>query len=176
MNKVERWRQLATAAQNGDRQSANLLFAEILNPIRRSARSVSLWSYREMDADDLTQIGLIAILKGLPSYKSNYAFGKWSVSVATRAMWRACRRVNREMVRQIPENFDVPSKFDEPDQSFTEVNLTELDPRERAVLRLRFDLEADGMNKFSRIGRELGITPDQARQTVRQAINKLQAV
>ena len=91
-------RHLVTAdvrdAACGDRAAAERLIRSILPRIRNLVRYLV---YRDADVDDLAQDALIAILRGLPSYRGEGTFFSWCDRVAARATFASLRRRRVEL-------------------------------------------------------------------------------
>src|SRR5438105_14399381 len=84
-----------SAAARGDRRAAESLLAEILPRVRNLVR----YLMRGDDIDDVVQEGLIAILKGLPTYRGEGAFTSWADRIVARvAIAMAQSRRKRETV------------------------------------------------------------------------------
>jgi len=80
-------RELVIAAQAGDRQALDRLYA--------LARRLT---GNDADAADALQEALIAIVRGLPRYDGRAAFGTWAYRVATNACLDELRRRGRRPV------------------------------------------------------------------------------
>ena len=52
--------------------------------------------------------------------------------------------------------------------------MSQLQPRQQQVLRMRYGMEEEGCASFARIGQRLGISKERARQLEKQAMDKLQ--
>jgi len=80
-------------AARGDRAAAERLIRSILPRVRNLVRYLV---YRDADVDDLAQDALVAILRGLPSYRGEGAFTSWCDRVAARSTFASLRRRRAE--------------------------------------------------------------------------------
>ncbi len=81
------------AAIEGRRDAAQSLLMELLPRVRNLVRySVR----RDSEVDDITQEALVAILRGLPSYRGEGAFASWADRVVVRVTFAASKRARAE--------------------------------------------------------------------------------
>jgi RNA polymerase sigma-70 factor (ECF subfamily) len=84
------------AVLEGRRGAAEALVTQLLPRVRNLVR----YSVRvDSDVDDITQDALIAILRGLPSYRGEGAFASWADRVVGRVTFAASRRARVERTR-----------------------------------------------------------------------------
>ena len=84
------------AVMEGRREDAEALVAQLLPRVRNLVR----YSVRaDSDVDDITQDALIAILRGLPSYRGEGAFASWADRVVGRVTFAASKRARVERTR-----------------------------------------------------------------------------
>jgi RNA polymerase sigma-70 factor (ECF subfamily) len=83
------------AAAAGDREAAR----ELLMTLLPRARNLVRYLVRgDADADDLTQDGLIAVLRGLGTFRGDAPFESWADRVVARATFAGLRRRRQESV------------------------------------------------------------------------------
>ncbi|PTL76363.1 RNA polymerase sigma factor [Vitiosangium sp. GDMCC 1.1324] len=81
------------AAVDGQRDAAESLMVELLPRVRNLVRySVHV----DSEVDDITQEALVAILRGLPTYRGQGAFASWADRVVVRVTFAASRRARAE--------------------------------------------------------------------------------
>lgn len=81
------------AAMEGQRDATESLLAELLPRVRTLVR----YSVQgESEVDDITQEALVAILRGLPTYRGEGAFVSWADRVVVRVMFAALKRARAE--------------------------------------------------------------------------------
>jgi RNA polymerase sigma-70 factor, ECF subfamily len=81
------------AAMEGRRDAAESLLAQLLPRVRTLVRcSVQ----GDSEVDDITQEALVAILRGLPTYRGEGAFVSWADRVVVRVTFAASRRARAE--------------------------------------------------------------------------------
>ena len=88
------------AVREERQESAEVLVARLLPRVRNLVR----YSVRvDSDVDDITQDALIAILRGLPSYRGEGALSSWADRVVGRVTFAASRRARVERTWLHPE-------------------------------------------------------------------------
>ena len=87
------------AAARGDRVAAGDLLRRLLPRIRNLVRYL-LRSDR--DVDDVTQQALIAVIKGLPSYRGDAPVEKWADRIAARETFRFLKKHRLQVAREAP--------------------------------------------------------------------------
>lgn len=87
--------QLVGAARNGDRSALELLLRRHHDRIHLLCRRMCR---HRQDAEDATQLALVAIVRGLPGFDGRAAFSTWSHRVATNACLDELRRRARRPV------------------------------------------------------------------------------
>ncbi|WP_373371216.1 RNA polymerase sigma factor [Stigmatella ashevillensis] len=92
------------AVMDGHRDATESLLAELLPRVRNKVR-YSL--HCDSEVDDITQEALVAILRGLPSYRGDGAFESWADRVAGRVAFAASSRVRAERSQLNLEEEDV---------------------------------------------------------------------
>jgi len=98
---VSRDELLVRRAQRGDQKSMETLLRENYDAIRAVCHRIIINS---ADADDATQMALIAIVRALPSFDGRSKFSTWVYRIATNAALDELRRLRR---RAIPHNDDT---------------------------------------------------------------------
>lgn len=93
---------LAALAADGDVHAAERLFHALLPRVRNLAR-YSL--RRDEDVDDVAQDALVALFRGLSSYRGEGPFRAWADRVVARSVFRAIeqRRLQLEMYETAPD-------------------------------------------------------------------------
>jgi RNA polymerase sigma-70 factor (ECF subfamily) len=103
------------AAAAGDRAAAR----ELLTALLPRARNLVRYLVRgDADVDDLAQDGLVAVLRGLSTFRGEAPFEAWADRVVARATFAGLRRDRRERSERVqaePElrERDVPTTPDE---------------------------------------------------------------
>ncbi|WP_224360621.1 RNA polymerase sigma factor [Hyalangium versicolor] len=81
------------AAMEGRREATESLLAELLPRVRTRVR----YSIQgDSEVDDITQEALVAILRGLPTYRGEGAFVSWADRVVERVTFAASKRARAE--------------------------------------------------------------------------------
>ena len=93
------------AAVAGDRRAIEALVTELLPRIRNLVRYLVRG---DIDADDLAQEALVAIVRGLPSHRGDGSFAAWADRVAVRATFTGLRRARRARA-QVDDGADLAS-------------------------------------------------------------------
>lgn len=81
------------AALEGQHAAADSLLAELLPRVRNRVRHTL---HTDAEVDDVTQEALMAILRGLPTYRGEGAFVSWADRVVVRVTFAAMRRAHAE--------------------------------------------------------------------------------
>ncbi|HYO59463.1 RNA polymerase sigma factor [Archangium sp.] len=127
------------AAIAGRRDATESLLAELLPRVRSFVRySV----HGDSEVDDITQEALIAILRGLPTYRGEGAFASWANRVVARVTFAASKRARTERCQVDDESVEltsVPSEEALPDDCLMHREVVELleqlsDEQRRALL------------------------------------------
>lgn len=93
------------AAVAGDRRAIEALVSELLPRIRNLVRYLVRG---DIDADDLAQEAMVAIVRGLPSHRGDGAFTAWADRVAVRATFTGLRKARRARA-QLDDGADLTS-------------------------------------------------------------------
>lgn len=88
---AESWECRAASARSGDRRAVNGLLDALSPYLMKIARSIA-----GPDPDDLVQLALVAVWRGLPRYDTGRPFLSWARVVGRRAMLTAARLHRRE--------------------------------------------------------------------------------
>lgn len=137
---------LVRRAQRGDKKAIEALLRDHYDSVRAVCHRIVINSD---DADDATQLALIAIVKALPSFDGRSKFSTWVYRIATNAALDELRRIRR---RAIPHDDDTFSSLPVADKSATvdaqldvSAALAQVPEEFRVVLVLRHiaDLEYD---------------------------------
>lgn len=102
------------AVISGDRRATELLVAELLPRVRNLVR----YLLRGDDVDDTAQEALIAILRGLRTWRREGSFKSWSDRVVVRVVFASRRKARAELSVSGPEPAElalVPSDDVAPD-------------------------------------------------------------
>lgn len=81
------------AAMEGQREAASELLTELLPRVRNLVRYSA---HVGAEVEDITQEALVAILRGLPTYRGEGAFAAWADRVVVRVTFAASRRARAE--------------------------------------------------------------------------------
>ncbi len=82
-------RSLVEAAAGGDRRAAEQLLRALLPRVRNLVR---YFVRGDTEVDDLSQEALVAILRGLPSYRAEGSVSSWSDRIVVRTVFAHLRR------------------------------------------------------------------------------------
>jgi RNA polymerase primary sigma factor len=159
--------------------------------IRANLRLVVSLAKKYADAgtlfDELVSDGNVSLMRAVEKF--NYQLGNRFSTYATHAIRRnyfriiACQRqfqaryvTDEESLRQLPAG-EASRQLDEGQvrdlrQSFEEM-LSQLDQRERWVVRERFGLDATAPKTFQELGEGIGVCKERVRQIQTRAIMKL---
>ncbi|WP_395842348.1 RNA polymerase sigma factor [Archangium violaceum] len=129
------------AAMEGRRDAAEALIAELMPRVRNLVRySVHV----ESEVDDITQEALVAILRGLPTYRGEGAFASWADRVVARVTFAASRRARVERSQldvddELVEQNALPPSATQPEDCLLRRQLEKLmdqlsDEQRRALL------------------------------------------
>jgi RNA polymerase sigma-70 factor (ECF subfamily) len=88
------------AAVGGDRRAAESLLAELLPRVRNLVRCLLRG---DSIVDDVAQESLIAILRGLPTYRGEGSLKSWSDRVVARTTFAHIRRLRQDERSRAPE-------------------------------------------------------------------------
>ena len=89
---------LLKRAQRGDRNAVDALLRENYDIVRAVCHRII---FNSSDADDATQIAMIAIVRALPTFDGRSKFSTWVYRIATNAALDELRRIRR---RDIPND------------------------------------------------------------------------
>jgi len=92
---VSRDELLVRRAQRGDQKSIEALLRENYDSVRAVCHRIIINS---ADADDATQMALIAIVRALPSFDGRSKFSTWVYRIATNAALDELRRIRRRAI------------------------------------------------------------------------------
>lgn len=87
------------AAADGDRAAAGDLLRDLLPRIRNLVRYLLR---SDDDVDDVTQQALIAVVRGLPSYRGDAPLEKWADRITARETFRFLKRHRLRIAREAP--------------------------------------------------------------------------
>ncbi|MBM7119292.1 RNA polymerase sigma factor [Archangium primigenium] len=100
------------AVLDGPNESAETLVARLMPRVRNLVR----YTVRgDSDVDDITQDALIAILRGLPSYRGEGAFASWADRVVGRVTFAASKRARAERTLLHSEEEGAELELPRPD-------------------------------------------------------------
>jgi RNA polymerase sigma-70 factor (ECF subfamily) len=161
------------AAAAGDRAAAHALLLALLPRIRNLVRYLIRG---DADTDDLAQEALIAILRGLGSFRGESSFERWADRVAVRATFAGIRRRRREsneLAAAEPE-LRLASAAATPDDEFADRRqaaalLDALPVEQRHAMVMHHVL---GMS-VPEIARELGVPAETVRSRLRLGRTRL---
>jgi RNA polymerase sigma-70 factor (ECF subfamily) len=163
------------AAVAGDRRALESLVAEMLPRIRNLVRYLVRG---DSDADDMAQEALVAIVRGLPSYRGEGSLSAWADRVAVRETFANLRRV-RKARAQVDAGADLAAvpHPDGPPDDYAERRraaklLDELPEDQRHVLVLHHVL---GLS-VPEISDEVGAPFETVRSRLRLGMSKLRAL
>ncbi len=87
------------AAARGDRVAAESVLRRLLPRVRNLVR----YLLRGDDAvDDVTQLALVAVTKGLPTFRGDAPIEKWADRITAREAFRFAKRRRLEVAREAP--------------------------------------------------------------------------
>lgn len=156
--------ELVRAARGGDRGALDTLLRRHYDHLYALCRRMT---GDPADAADACQEGLLAIVRGLPSFDGRSAFGTWAYRVTTNACLDELRRRRRRPEPGLPEgSAEVPSPVDQIESSTLRVDLDtalqSLPADFRAAVVLR---DLCGLS-YDEIGQTLGIPPGTVRSRI----------
>jgi RNA polymerase sigma-70 factor (ECF subfamily) len=162
------------AAARGDRAAA----AEVLTALLPRARNLIRYLVRgDAEVDDMAQEALIAVLKGLPSYRGDGTFRSWSDRVVVRATFAALRKRRADDARHAAETpellpvDDTPAVAEYLSRRDLARILDELPPEQRHALVLHHAL---GMS-VPEIADEVGVPVETVRSRLRLGMASLRS-
>lgn len=161
----------ARAAAAGDRAAAQRLALQLLPRIRKLVRCLV---YRGQDLDDLTQEGLIAVLRGLRSWREDAPFVRWAERVAAHAVISVLRQWKRRPAHDPLDEGSVPGVSlvaDPMSQRTVIAALDRLPDEQRHALVLHHLL---GMS-VPEVAAETGARPETVRSRLRVGRTRLRA-
>ncbi|MBI4509799.1 MAG: RNA polymerase sigma factor [Deltaproteobacteria bacterium] len=94
----------ALAAAKGDRRAAEALLAQLLPRVRNLVRYLVRGDW---DVDDIAQEALIAIFRGLPTYRAEGTFKSWADRVVVRVTLASIRAARTRPSRPGPEPVEL---------------------------------------------------------------------
>jgi RNA polymerase sigma-70 factor (ECF subfamily) len=161
------------AAASGDRAAAQALLLSVLPRVRNLVRYLVRG---DSETDDLAQEALIAILRGLGSFRGEASFERWADRVAVRATFAGLRRRRREsndLVTAAPElalaSQGAAPPDDYEDRRRAAALLDAIPPDQRHAVVMHHVL---GMS-VPEIARELAIPAETVRSRLRLARTRL---
>jgi RNA polymerase sigma-70 factor, ECF subfamily len=137
---------LVRRAQRGDQNAVDSLLRQHYDTVRAVCHRIVINSD---DADDATQMALIAIVRALPSFDGRSKFSTWVYRIATNAALDEVRRIRRRAIPHSDETFSsLPVNDDSAAvdaQLAVSAALSKVPEEFRVVLVLRHiaDLEYD---------------------------------
>ena len=148
-------RELVRLALGGDDVAFEYLFDRYRDAIHR------LFLQRTgnaEDADDLLQETFIKVYINLHRYRPDYTFGQWLYTIARNTFIDYVRKRQEEL--PIDERFaSPPSPTPTPEERF--INLQQLTPRYRELIRMRFFDEYSYEEIATKLGLPLGTVKTQ---------------
>jgi RNA polymerase sigma-70 factor (ECF subfamily) len=164
------------AAMRGQREAMEALLLELLPRVRNLVRYLVRG---DADVDDIAQEGLIALMRGLPTYRSEGRFHAWVDRVVVRATFAWLKRSRGREARQGDAQVElvaVPSEDAQPDEYVHRRHLVTLLDRlsneQRHALVLHHVLELS----VPEIATELGIPFETVRSRLRLGRAALRAL
>lgn len=164
------------AAIQGRREATEALLMELLPRVRNLVRYLVRG---DADVDDIAQEGLIALMRGLPTYRSEGRFHAWVDRVVVRATFAWLKRARGREARHAEEPTElvaVPSEDALPDEYVHRRHLVTLLDRlsteQRHALVLHHVLELS----VPEISTELGIPFETVRSRLRLGRAALRAL
>nr|WP_205525739.1 sigma-70 family RNA polymerase sigma factor [Pyxidicoccus trucidator] len=164
------------AAIQGRREATESLLMELLPRVRNLVRYLVRG---DADVDDIAQEGLIALMRGLPGYRSEGRFNAWADRVVVRATFAWLKRARGREARHADgpmELVAVPSEDAQPDEYVHRRHmvtlLDKLSTEQRHALVLHHVLELS----VPEISTELGIPFETVRSRLRLGRAALRAL
>ncbi len=164
---------LIRAAQSGDVGALEILLDRHHDRIRAvCARVVGYGA----DADDATQMALIAIVRNLDRFDGRARFSTWSYRIATNAAIDELRRRNRRAAVSIDDP-DAPRQIAAPgdlaDASVAHIEITEALAQLSVEFRLPVILRDLAGLDYDQIGEILDLAPGTVRSRIARGRGKL---
>ena len=166
------------AAIEGQRDAAAALIAELMPRVRNLVRYSAPG---DAEVDDITQEALVAILRGLPSYRGEGAFASWADRVVVRVTFAASRRARAERKQVDLEEesallADVPAHEAQPEDCLLRRRMVKwldrLSDEQRRALLLHYVM---GMS-VPEVAEELETPPETIRSRLRLGKAHLRAL
>jgi RNA polymerase sigma-70 factor, ECF subfamily len=159
------------AAKRGDRAALDALLSRLLPRIRNLARYLVRG---DGEVDDIAQQVLIAVVRGLPTYRGEGRFESWVDRITARETFAHLRRERAvERNKTGADLFAVPATDAKPDEYLirreTVKRLDELPLEQRQAIVLH---HCAGMS-LPEIAEALGVPVDTAKSRIRLGMNKL---
>ena len=164
------------AAVAGDRAAARALLEALLPRARNLVRYLIR---RDQDVDDIAQDALIAVLRGLGSFRGEGSFDAWADRIVARVTFAAQRRARREQSAAVVESREggadlllvssegTPDDYLQRRQAVELLDLLPLEQRRAVVLH-----HVVGMS-VPEIASELGASPDTIKSRMRLGMARL---
>lgn len=163
---------LARGAAGGDREAARALLTLLLPRIRNVARYLVR---RDSETDDAVQEALIAVLRGLPTYRGEGTLVSWADRVTARAVFRHLRQTQRHPELTLVEPAAPPAAPCIADEYLLRRRavavLDALPSDQRHAVVLHHVLEMT----VPEIARELNVSAETVRSRLRLARERLRA-
>ena len=135
---------LLKRAQRGDRNAVDALLRENYDAVRAVCHRILINS---SDAEDATQMALMAIVRALPSFDGRAKFSTWVYRIATNAALDELRRIRRRDVPNDEAKFENISVADATDAVNAQMDvssaLAQVPEEFRVVLVLRHIADLD---------------------------------
>ncbi|MCA9673375.1 MAG: RNA polymerase sigma factor [Myxococcales bacterium] len=161
------------AAAAGDARAVRALLSELLP---RSRNLVRYLVRGDADVDDIAQEALVAVLRGLPTYRADGSFRAWSDRITARVTFAYLKRTRSRREVELPDLSLVADPGAPPDEYAirrqTVRMLDRLPDDQRQVLVLHHVM---GMS-LPEVAGELCVPLETARSRLRLAKQKLRAL
>ena len=169
--------QLVVAARAGDRAAGQRLYRQHVDRVFRTVRGIL---HSDMDAEEVTQDTMLAMLTSLDRYapRTGTRFAAWVTTIAVNTARRRFRRRRPELtdpsdLPQIPDDTaDLERDADSEKQREVLLRaLAVLDEREREIISLRYGAELDA----TEIASLLELEPANVRKILERARGRIEA-
>lgn len=160
------------AAQQGDRKALTALLAELLPRVRNLIRYLVRG---DSDVDDIAQEALIAIVRGIPSYRAEGKLTSWADRIVARTAigWRRKERRSKEREREsavapLVREGDSPDQYTLRRQAVARLDRLPDEQRQALVLHHMIGLS------IPEVAAHIGASQETIRSRLRLAQGKLQ--
>ena len=160
------------AAARGDRVAAGAILRRLLPRIRNLVRYLMRG---DDDVDDVTQQSLMAVMKGLSSYRGDAPLERWADRVTARETFRFLKRRRLKVARETPLEDESPAALPEDPYLLRRTVVAHLDRLPEAQRQAVVLHHAAGFT-VPEIAELLDVPRDTVKSRLRLGIQRLRAM